>query len=72
VLNLTKDWQADWGGLLQFLGEDGKVVDTFFPSFNSLMLFQVPMWHHVSYVTPFAGHGRYAITGWGMSKPPKA
>lgn len=72
VLNLTRDWQADWGGLLQFLGDDGEVTDTFFPSFNSLVLFQVPMWHHVSYVAPFAAQPRYAITGWGMSRPPTA
>lgn len=70
VLNLTKNWQADWGGLLHFMDDDGKVTETFFPSFNSLVLFQVPMWHQVSYVAPFAAHGRYAITGWGMSRPP--
>jgi SM-20-related protein len=69
VLNLTKDWQADWGGLLNFLDEDGNVIDTFMPAFNSLTLFRVPMWHHVSYVAPSAGAPRYAITGWGFSRP---
>lgn len=68
VLNLTKEWQADWGGLLQFMDDSGMVTDTFFPVFNSLTLFQVPMWHHVSYVSPFAVRARYAITGWGMSQ----
>ncbi|MGA9854167.1 MAG: 2OG-Fe(II) oxygenase family protein [Gammaproteobacteria bacterium] len=72
VLNLTRNWQADWGGLLQFLDDDGKVTDTYMPTFNSLTLFQVPAWHHVSYVAAFVPHGRYAITGWGMSKPPEA
>ncbi len=71
VINLTKGWQADWGGLLQFMDDDGRVTDTFFPAFNSLSLFQVPMWHHVSYVSPFATRARYAITGWGMSRPPQ-
>jgi len=70
VLNLTRKWQADWGGLLQFLDDDGKVTDTYLPTFNSLTLFQVPTWHHVSYVAPFVPYGRYAITGWGMSRPP--
>ncbi|MGB9428802.1 MAG: 2OG-Fe(II) oxygenase family protein [Gammaproteobacteria bacterium] len=70
VLNLTKEWQADWGGLLQFMDDDGRVTETFMPTFNSLTLFQVPMWHHVSYVSSFAAHGRYAITGWGMRRPP--
>jgi len=69
VLNLTKDWQADWGGLLQFMDEDGKITETYLPTFNSLTLFRVPMWHHVSYVAPSATAARYAITGWGMSRP---
>lgn len=72
VLNLTKDWQADWGGLLQFVDETGRVTDTLLPIFNSLTLFQVPMWHQVSQVLPHAPHGRYAITGWGMSRPKTA
>lgn len=69
VLNMTKNWRADWGGLLQFTDEPGNVVDTFMPTFNSLVLFEVPMWHYVSYVAPFALYGRYAITGWGLSRP---
>lgn len=69
VLNLTKDWQADWGGLLQFMDEDGRVTETYMPRFNSLTLFRVPMWHCVSYVSPAAAGARYAITGWGQSRP---
>lgn len=68
VLNLTKDWQADWGGLLQFMDDSGMITDTYAPVFNSLSLFRVPMWHHVSYVSPFATHARYAITGWGIGE----
>lgn len=68
VLNLTREWQADWGGLLQFMDDAGAVTDTFMPTFNSLTMFRVPMWHHVSYVSSFATRRRYAITGWGMSR----
>ncbi|MDE2092075.1 MAG: 2OG-Fe(II) oxygenase [Gammaproteobacteria bacterium] len=68
VINLTKEWQADWGGLLQFMDEQGRITETFMPAFNSLSLFQVPMWHHVSYVPPYAARSRYAITGWAMSQ----
>lgn len=64
VLNFTRDWRAEWGGLLQFLDEGGKVVDSFVPRFNSLSLFAVPTPHIVSYVTPFAGAPRLSITGW--------
>lgn len=64
VLNLTRDWRADWGGLLHFCDEQNNVVDTFVPHFNSLSLFMVPQNHYVSYVAPFAPLQRYAITGW--------
>lgn len=64
VLNLTPDWRADWGGLLQFLGPHGEVIDTLMPRWNSLSLFKVPQPHQVSLVAPWAGHDRLAITGW--------
>ena len=64
VLNLTAHWEADWGGLLQFVDEAGRVVDTFLPRANSLSLFAVPAGHAVSLVAPYAGNDRLAITGW--------
>ncbi|WAC70759.1 2OG-Fe(II) oxygenase [Roseateles sp. SL47] len=64
VINLTRQWSPDWGGLLHFTGEDGSVLDTFYPHFNSLSLFTVPQPHFVSYVPPFAMGERQAITGW--------
>lgn len=67
VLNLTRRWEPDWGGLLQFL-DDGGVVETLMPRFNSLTLFRVPQGHCVTYVAPFASGARYAITGWGRSR----
>ncbi|MGH8371283.1 MAG: 2OG-Fe(II) oxygenase [Gammaproteobacteria bacterium] len=67
VIGLTKGWQAHWGGLLQFMDEKGKVIDTFMPRFNSLSLFRVPAPHCVSFVAPFATAARYSITGWFLS-----
>lgn len=64
VLNLTRRWQPDWGGLLHFTEADGSVLETFFPHFNSMSLFTVPQRHFVSYVPPFAMGERQAITGW--------
>ncbi|WP_354696197.1 2OG-Fe(II) oxygenase [Elongatibacter sediminis] len=64
VINLTRDWQADWGGLLQFLDGEGEVTRTLMPRYNSLALFRVPADHCVSLVAPFATGARYAITGW--------
>lgn len=64
VLSLTRDWEADWGGLLQFMDANGNVIETFMPRYNALNLFKVPMDHCVSYVTPYARRPRYSITGW--------
>ena len=64
VINLTRRWEADWGGQLQFLSGDGDVVDTFLPRYNSLSLFKVPQPHLVSLIAPWAQEHRYGITGW--------
>lgn len=64
VLNLSRHWQADWGGLLQFIDADGQVLDTFLPRWNTLSLFAVPAGHAVSLVAPWAQRDRLAITGW--------
>lgn len=64
VINLTRRWRPDWGGLLNFSDREGSVTDSFFPHFNSLSLFAVPQTHFVSYVPPFAQGERNAITGW--------
>ena len=64
VINLSRDWQSDWGGLLQFIGNDREIVETFIPHWNSLSLFRVPQMHQVSLVSPWARDDRYSITGW--------
>jgi Rps23 Pro-64 3,4-dihydroxylase Tpa1-like proline 4-hydroxylase len=64
VINLTRGWRTDWGGLLQFHNAGGDVPLSLKPGFNTIHLFRVPQMHSVSYVTPFAGAPRYAITGW--------
>lgn len=64
VLNLSKAWQADWGGLLHFADAQGAPVDSFLPLWNSLSLFKVPANHHVGLVAPWASEPRLAITGW--------
>ena len=64
VLNLSRTWQADWGGLLLFHDADGHIAEGYTPAFNSLNLFRVPQRHSVSLVAPFAGAPRLSITGW--------
>lgn len=67
VINLSRDWRADWGGLLQFVDLKGRVVDTFLPRWNTLSLFAVPAEHVVTMVMPWAEQERLAITGWWLA-----
>lgn len=65
VINLSRDWLADWGGLLEFVDPTGqRVTETFTPQWNSLSLFKVPQMHQVTPVNPWARSPRYSITGW--------
>lgn len=67
VMNLSRDWKPDWGGLLQFVGADGRVVDTFLPRWNTLSVFAVPADHVVTMVMPWAEQDRLSITGWWLA-----
>jgi len=69
VLNLTRDWRIEWGGLLQFHDEHGHISGAFTPRWNTLNLFSVPQRHSVSMVTPAARTDRLSITGWLQLKP---
>jgi SM-20-related protein len=64
VINLTRRWKAEWGGLLQFLDANGNVIDTLMPRWNALSIFKVPQLHLVTLVSPWAGEDRLSITGW--------
>ena len=70
VLGLTPAWHPDWGGLLQFFEPDGTCRDTWAPRVNSLALFDVRHVHSVTYVAPWAGAPRLALTGWFSSRRP--
>jgi Rps23 Pro-64 3,4-dihydroxylase Tpa1-like proline 4-hydroxylase len=68
VLNLTKDWRADYGGLLNVLTEDySKVTDTIIPGYNTLTLFDSSTSdgfpHFVSHVN-VQNKKRISYTGW--------
>jgi hypothetical protein len=64
VLNLTRGWRLEWGGLLQFHDEQGHVSSALAPRWNALNMFAVPQPHSVSMVTPAAQVDRLSITGW--------
>jgi len=69
VINLTRRWRADWGGLLLFHSPDGNVEAGLSPVFNAVNVFLTPRDHSVSVVAPYAGGARYAITGWLRAGP---
>ncbi|UTP39349.1 2OG-Fe(II) oxygenase [Phenylobacterium sp. LH3H17] len=64
VLNLTPQWQTDWGGVLLFQDDARNVTEGFPPRFNALNIFRVPQHHSVSQVATFVNAYRYSITGW--------
>lgn len=64
VINLSPNWHADWGGLLQFFEADGTSTHSWTPSFNSLSLFDVKNVHSVTCIAPFAPALRLGISGW--------
>jgi Rps23 Pro-64 3,4-dihydroxylase Tpa1-like proline 4-hydroxylase len=67
VFNMTKDWKAEWGGILQFLEDDGFSESGLIPTFNALNIFEVPQRHIVSQVANFAPKVRFGLTGWFMA-----
>lgn len=65
VLGFTKNWSVNWGGQTNFFASARNPHgEAWFPSFNSISIFQVPSLHSVSMIAPFAAKGRYSITGW--------
>ncbi|MDB5712980.1 MAG: proline hydroxylase [Sphingomonadales bacterium] len=61
VLGLTKNWQQQWGGALQFHADP---PDAWTPEFNTLALFAVPQQHSVDRVNHDADRLRLSVTGW--------
>ena len=70
TLGFSKDWQPDWGGLLLFMNDKQDITQGFLPRFNTLSIFDGTRLHSVSPVSPFAGSGRFQITGWMRDDPP--
>ncbi len=73
VINMTRNWNPNWGGALQFFNSEDNIEQGFVPAFNKLNVFQIPQRHAVEFVTPFASGSRLSITGWFRTgKDPRA
>ena len=69
VLNLTKFWKPQYGGILHFTNEDrNEIIESYIPGFNNFMIFYVPenkgIPHFVSHVSPNVKFPRFAVSGW--------
>lgn len=68
ILNLTRDWKPEWGGLLHVMNAKGDRIDySLIPAFNTMVLFIPPRPHFVSQVANFARLPRHTLTGWMLS-----
>ena len=69
VLNLTRNWLPEWGGVLHMLdAQQQEITHSFVPTFNSMILFRPPRWHYVSQVSSYAKLPRYTVTGWMLNR----
>lgn len=66
VVNMSPEWDENWGGFLAFYDDEGNIEEAFKPVFNTFNLFLVPQSHAVQLVAPFAGAPRLSFTGWFM------
>lgn len=69
VLQLTKNWLPQWGGVLHFLNDSmDKIEYSESPTFNTLTLFHIPEGrgknHYVSHVSSGVTSFRIAYSGW--------
>jgi SM-20-related protein len=72
IMNLSRSWDRDWGGLLQFFDANDNVEQAFKPSFNTLNIFTIPQLHSVSMVPGYVTEERLAVTGWFRTDEPPA
>ncbi len=77
TLQLTKDWQPHYGGLLHFVDDSAtKIEKVVIPKFNKLTLFYLPdgkgKMHYVSHVHQGVPHNRLTFTGWFGYHPENA
>lgn len=65
ILHLTKKWLVHWGGQFVVLDSSAtRIVEATSPSFNTMVLFKVPLQHAVLPVSSFSQYPRYSVSGW--------
>jgi len=69
VLYLSKNWQADWGGEIEFMNRDTLAPhSSLLPGFNKLLIFSInelrELQHEVKMISNKATGKRLAYSGW--------
>jgi SM-20-related protein len=72
TIGFSRDWRADWGGLLVFLDENGDIEQGFIPRFNTLTVFNGMQRHTVTAISSFTPKPRLSLAGWFRDDPPVA
>lgn len=63
ILDLTPEWETDWGGLLHLHSDDDLPTQTFTPKFNNFIIFDAKFPLSISYLAPFIKYYKYALMG---------
>jgi SM-20-related protein len=70
TIGFTRQWRADWGGLLLFLDDKEDVKHGLIPRFNTLTVFNGLHMHTVTAIAPFTPRPRLSLAGWFRDDPP--
>lgn len=72
TIGFSRNWRADWGGLLLLLDEKEDVREGFIPRFNTLTVFNGMQPHTVTSISSFTPRPRLSLAGWFRDDPPVA
>lgn len=70
TIGFSRDWRADWGGLLLLLDDKEDVREGFIPRFNTLTVFDGMQPHTVTAISAFTPRPRLSLAGWFRDDPP--
>lgn len=72
TIGFSRDWRADWGGILLFMDQYGDIERGLIPRFNTLTVFNGAQPHTVTSIASFAPKPRVSLAGWFRDDPPAA
>lgn len=64
LIDFTKDWKADWGGLTHIHDKDGNLEKAIVPSFNSITIMKADVVRSKTYQASYCGEFNLGINGY--------